>query len=256
METTVGGLRAVEMTFRGIREIDSGNTSYFQSSTLLNTPELGALPQETFRGVAELSKQCITLFELELTQCIEAINYFQGRDFSFKWVSVYMPLKFLEESNAETHLTSLLEDTGVDTSRICFELSQKVLTQGTGKQIRMMENLRNRGYHFMLTDFGGVNCPLMRLSGVPVDYVMLSPENTAYLGAGERAKAAMRSLVDFITRMEAEAIADGVSNIGQVEALFEADCHYIAGPLSGKFSALQYVRKKTDSLVPENKGNG
>ena len=38
--TKVGGLRAVDMKFRGIREFEFGELQFLQSKTKLNTPDL------------------------------------------------------------------------------------------------------------------------------------------------------------------------------------------------------------------------
>ena len=69
-QTDVGGNRAVEMFFRSIREIETGSLAFFQSKTRLNTPGLGILMPENFRDVAELSNQCLSLFELELRRAL------------------------------------------------------------------------------------------------------------------------------------------------------------------------------------------
>ena len=249
LQTDVGGLRAVEMLYRGIREIESGSLAFFQSSTRLNTPGLGTLVQETFRPVAELSKQCISLFELELTQAMEAARKFKERDFYFKWLSVYMPMKYLEERASETKLVSYFDEAGIDSNRVCFELSPTILTEGTAQVSRVIGNLRNRGYHFLISDFGGMGSPLMKLSEFPVDYVILSRELTGYIGKSERSNAALHSVVQFVDGLGADAIADGITNATQAEILFQAECRYVAGPLSGKYTSERYIRKKTESII-------
>ena len=80
-ETKVGGLRAVELYYRGIREFESGETTFLQSKTRLNTPDLGTMMPEAYRKVAELSTQCLTLFDFELQQLTETIKSLQDRDF-------------------------------------------------------------------------------------------------------------------------------------------------------------------------------
>lgn len=242
--TDVGGNRAVEMFYRGIREIETGSVAFFQSKTRLNTPGLGILMPENFRDVAELSNQCLSLFELELLQALEAEKKFKERDFSYKWLSVYMPPNFLIERGAESRLINYIEDFGTDCNKICFEIPLKILLEGTGKHSRMIENLRNRGFHFMLTGFGGNNSPLMKLSEYPVDYVMLSQEVTMYIGKNERSNAAVHSIVEFVGGLGADPIADGISTANQAEALFEAECRYIAGSLAGKYTLERYVRKR------------
>ncbi len=243
-QTDVGGNRAVEMFFRSIREIETGNLAFFQSKTRLNTPGLGILMPENFRDVAELSNQCLSLFELELRQALEAEKKFKERDFFYKWVSVYMPPAYLLERGAEQRMLNYVEDNDTDPNRICFELPLKLLTEGSVKHARVIENLRNRGFHFLLTGFGGSNSPLMKLSEYPVDYVMLSQEVTMYIGKNERSNAAVHSIVEFVGGLGADPIADGISTANQAEALFEADCRYVAGNLAGKYTLERYVRKR------------
>lgn len=247
--TNVGGNRAVEMFFRGIREIESGNVAFFQSKTRLNSPGLGILMPESYRDVAELSKQCLSLFELEMTQALEAAKKFKERDFFYKWLSVYMPPAALIERGAEQKLLNYVESNDTDPNKICFEIPLKILVEGTVKHSRMIENLRNRGFHFMLSGFGGNNSPLMKLSDYSVDYVMLSQEITSYIGKNERSNAAVHSIVSFVDGLGADCIADGISTANQAEAFFEADCRYIAGNLAGKYTLERYVRKRNNNSL-------
>ena len=253
-ETKVGGLRAVELYYRGIREFESGETIFLQSKTRLNTPDLGTMMPETYRKVAELSNQCLTLFDFELQQLTETIKSLQERDFYFRWISVYMPLRFLESKGAQQKLMNVMDETGTDTNRICFEVTPEILLEGTSRHSMMIEQLRNRGFHFMIPDFGGSNTPLMKLAMFPVDYVMMSQEVNGYLGKGDRALSAVSSVVDFIDGMGATAIADGVTNAEQAEQLFQAECRYGAGSLSGKYVAERYLRnkKRKDDVVEED----
>ena len=249
LQKDVGGLRAVEMFYRGIREIETGSVAFFQSRTRLNTPGLGTLIPENFREVAELSNQCLTLFDLELAQGLEAERTFRERDFFFQWISVYMPIRFLLEKGAESKLIRRMEAAGLDTNRMCFELPAKLLTEGSIHHARAIANLRNRGFHFLLTGFGGNNSPLMKLSDFPVDYVMLSQEIISYLGKTDRAASAVKSIVEFVSQLGAEPIADGVANAAQAEALYEAQCRYISGSLAGKYTLERYIRKRSEGYL-------
>lgn len=242
--TRVGGLRAVEMYYRGIREFESGDITFVQSKTRLNTPGMGTLMPETFRKVAELSNQCVSLFELEIKQAIDTIKSLQEKEFYFRWLSLYMPLRYLETKSVQQKLMDLMDETETDTNRLCFELSPELLLNGTNVHSTVIEQLRNRGFHFMLTDFGGINSPLMKLAYFPVDYVMLSQEMISYLGKDERSVSAVSSIVDFIEGMEADVIADGVANLEQAEQLFKARVRFGAGSLAGRYMTERYLRRK------------
>lgn len=242
----VDGVRAVELNYRVIREISSGNPAFYQSQTRLNGPKLGVLMPEAFREVAEMSAQCLNLFALELVQALDAINTFTERELNFGWLSVYMPVWFLKEKRAEKKLLEQCEKFHVATNKLCFELSDKLLAEDDGTAAAAITNMRNRGFHFMLTDFGGNACPMMRLSNFGVDYVMLSPEVANYIGRDERSDSAVKSIIGFVDDMGCEPIADGVFNSRQAEKLHELECTYCAGSLAGKYMAERYVRQRND----------
>lgn len=242
----VGGLRAVELNYRPIREISSGRTFSYQSQTRLNTPKLGVIMPESYRDVAEMSIQCLNLFSLEFTQALEAAGKFTERELAYSWLSVYMPIWFLNEKKAEKKALEMCEKYGVPTNKICFELSERLLAETDGTAAEAIKNMRNRGFHFMLSDFGGDSCPMMRLADFPVDYVLLSPQVANYIGRDERSDSAVKSIIGFVSDMGCEAIADGVSNARQAEMLYEFECSYCTGSLTGKYVLERYVRQKAD----------
>lgn len=244
IQTTVGGMRAVELYYRTIRNIAAGNTAFYQSQTRLNTPGLGVLMPENFRDVSEITQQCINLFELEFFQVMQAISTFNERELLFNWISVYMPAKFLRDIDSEKRIVDASEKLGVHSSQICFALSEKLFEETEPLVADNIKKLRNRGFHFMLMDFGSISSPIMKLSEYEVDYVMLSPELTQYIGKDERSDSAVKSLIDFVSGLGAEPIADGISNVHQAEILYTFDCQYCAGELAGKYMAERYIRRK------------
>jgi len=242
----VDGLRAVELHYRVIRDIASGQIAAYQSQTRLNSPKLGVLTPDKFRDVCEITNQAIRLFYLELIQALEAYKTFTERELTFSWVSVYMPVRFLKEAGAEKTLLEYFSRYDVPTSRICFELSEKLLEETDGRAAQVLQHMRNRGFHFMIVNFGGDTCPMMRLSGFPVDYVLLSPEVANFLGNSERSDNAVKSVVSFVNDIGAEPIADGVYSSRQAETLYTFECSYCAGTLAGKYMTERYVRRKSD----------
>ena len=244
-QTTVGGMRAVELYFRSIKNISAGTTAFYQSQTRLNTPGLGVLMPENFRDVSEITQQCINLFDLELYQALETINTFNERELMFNWLSVYMPAKYLRDVEAENHIVDASEKLNVRTSQICFTLSEKLFEETEPVVADNIKKLRNRGFHFMLTDFGSISSPIMKLSEYEVDFVMLSRELTQYLGKDDRSDSAVKSLIDFVSGLGAEPVADGISNVHQAELLYGFECQYCAGELAGKYMSERYIRRKT-----------
>ena len=157
-----------------------------------------------------------------------------------------MPAEYLRDIRAERNLMEFCKRFEVHTNKVCFALSSKILEEQDGSASTVLRNLRNRGFHFMLMDFGAESCPMMKLSEFNVDYVMISPDVVQFLGKSDRSDSAVKSLIDFIIELDANPIADGVMNSRQAEALFGFNCNYCAGALTGKYVAERYIRRKND----------
>ena len=166
IQTTVGGLRAVEMHYRTIREIASGHTAFYQSQTRLNAPKLGVLTPEKYRDVCEMTNQTSKLFELVLIQALEDCIVFNERELNYGWLSVYMPVRCLKERRTMKMVNEKLALREIPTSKICFELAENLLEETDGEAADTITKMRNLGYHFMLTDFGESSCPMMRPSAL------------------------------------------------------------------------------------------
>jgi len=242
--TTVGGLRAIELQYRIIRDITTGELAFFQSRTQLNTPGLGTLMPENFRQIADMSSQSTELFLLELVQAIQTHQKFIDRELTFDWISVYMPVHYLLQISCDRILMEQCRKYGISYNRLCFALSGKLLLETNGLAARMIRILHGYGFHFMLSDFGTQNCPIMRLTEFPVDYVMLNAEVTHYLSRDQRSHNAAGSVVGFVNEVGAVPIADGVTESHQAEMFYEFGCRYCAGELSGKYMREQHFQNK------------
>ena len=243
LRTTVDGVRAVELQYRPIREISSGRSVFFQSRTQLNTPGLGVLMPEAYRKAAEFSGQCRKLFPLELMQALETVTSYQEKDVIFDWLSVFLPVKVLRDPALESLMVNACDQFDVIPGKICLALPEKVLMESDGIAPHAVGNLRRRGFHVLLMNFGESGCPYLKLSELPADFVMLSPAVTQYLGKGERCDQAVRSVIGFVNDIGSEPVADGVKNSAQASALYEAGCSYCAGPLSGPYLPPDSVAK-------------
>lgn len=239
--TTVDGLRAIELTFRPLRDIASGRSVCYLARTQLNTPGLGTLMPETFRPAAEASGKSSELFSLELLQLAESIRELSESERRFQWVSQEMPMSLLRDRATVALLEKVCEQFSLPSGKFCFAIPEEVLDEPDDKVSKNIEHMRKLGFHVMLTGFGESGCPFIRLSDFLVDYVMLCPSVTLYLGRSERGDQAVHSIVSFINDLECEPVADGVKNSSQAEALYGFGCAYCAGPLSGDYISISQL---------------
>ena len=237
-QTTVDGLRAIELNFRPLRDIATGRSVCYLARTQLNTPGLGTLMPETFRPAAEASGKSGELFSLEMLQLAESIRALDESERQFQWVSQDMPLSLLRDRSAVAGIEKICEQFSLSHGKLCFAVPEETLDEKDDRAAKNIALMRKLGFHVMLTGFGESGCPFIQLSELVVDYVMLCPSLTLSLGKSERSDQAVRSIISFINDLESEPVADGVKNASQAETFYSLGCNYCAGHLSGEYISL------------------
>ena len=243
---TVDGVRAMELLYRPIKNVDDDSVSFYQTQLRLNGPALGVLMPVDFIPVAELTDQCISIFKLAFVQLLQAADKFKTREIDFSWISLYMPLRFLRRVDCVKVVSDLCEKLNVENNKICFEISVAILDERNEAAADNIKNFRKKGFHFLLNSFGDSSGNMMKMADYNFDFVMLSPSIVKSLGGGERADSCVRSLISFVNDLGAEPVAAEVFNNSQLSKLSEFQCLYYTGESAGKFIAERYMRKRNN----------
>lgn len=253
-DTSVSGVRAIELLYRSIKEVTSNDTVFFQSQMRLNAPSMGVLSPARYMAVLEKSPKNLKIFELAFRQLLEAVNKFSERGVQFDWISIYMPVKYLKKSDCVKTITDMCRSALVRNERICFEIPPSVYDEFDETALETMKELRSLDFKFMITGIGG-NAPVLRMGKFPVDYYMLHPMAVNTDPENERDSACLKTLVALINQLDSDAIACDITEHSQIKMLAEAECVYYTGDVSGTFMAERYMRSRGGSSDENNNEN-
>lgn len=245
--TTVDGVRAIEIRYRSIFRTDTRGTAFFQSRMRLNGPNMGVLLPERFLPVLERSDRCAQIFLLSLLQIIKAAEKFTERELDFDWISAVMPLRIFFSKNCVEIITDFMKKINASPDRICFEIPAQVVDERSGQ--KTMQELRKAGFHTMLSGIGAERFPMYKLAELEPEYVVINQNSTRMLGTNELTDTCVKSLISFINSIGAEAIAAGIASADTIDKLYDFDCPYYTadehlGDNSGSFILERYVRRK------------
>lgn len=244
--STVDGVRAVELFYRPIKNTDSGRVTFLQSQTRLNSPVMGTLMPADYLPVAQLSDRCVSIFKLALVQLLQALGKFHEREVDVDWASVFMPARFLRRTEAPRIAADYCDKFGVKYERVCFELSPDVLNETDGTAADNVALMRRQGFHFLLTGFGTEGFKMLKTAEFKVDNIMLDGSVAQVLGKSDRYDTCVNSLLNFVFDLNAEVIADGITDDKQVKQLSGMQCLYYSGENAGKYIAERYVRNRNE----------
>ncbi|MDD6268468.1 MAG: EAL domain-containing protein [Oscillospiraceae bacterium] len=254
LQTTVDGVRAIEIYYRPVKETAGNETVFYQSQIRFNAPSMGVLPPARYAAVLEASPQSVKIFELAFRQFLKALNKFSQRGVQYDWISIAMPVRYLKKPDCVQSVAAMCKSEIMKHERICFEISPSVLEETDGYAASAIKELVDNDFHVMITGIGG-SCPVLKLGDFPADFFMLSPLAATVSSDNAKAFSCAKAVIDLINELGSDAIICDVVEKSQLKELKELECTYYTGKLSGTFMAERYVRARNSDSSDEPEQN-
>ncbi|HSH58332.1 MAG TPA: EAL domain-containing protein [Acidimicrobiales bacterium] len=131
-------------------------------------------------------------------------------------------------------LADALDETGLDPSRLCLELTESVLMENSDQAISTLSALKSLGVQLALDDFGTGYSSLSYLQRFPVDTVKIDRSFVNRLGMDSDGSAIVDAVLRIGDVLNLEVIAEGVETTNQQAELRGLGCHVAQGYLFGK----------------------
>jgi len=149
-------------------------------------------------------------------------------------VSVNISPAWISHDRLPALLRRVLDETGLDPTRLQIELSERVPFGSDGMVRRELARVRAMGVRLALDDFGnGYSC-LGLLGTYPFDQVKLDRQFVQALGRDRRAEAITRSVLQMVQSLGMTSCAEGVETEEQLAFLDAHGCEEIQGYLIGR----------------------
>jgi diguanylate cyclase (GGDEF)-like protein/PAS domain S-box-containing protein len=133
------------------------------------------------------------------------------------------------EESFLTYVVEELERSGVDSGRICFEITETAAISKLDSAIRFISILKTKGCRFILDDFGSGLSSFAYLRDLQVDFLKIDGEFVQNM-MEDRVKRAMVESINQIGHvMGLQTIAEWVENRQTLDALKELGVDYAQG---------------------------
>ncbi len=163
------------------------------------------------------------------------------------WVIKNILLIMQEESSSKIHFSinlsgqsisnlnfmnnciSQLSDSGVDTSRICFEITETAMIENLTNARRSISSLRGLGCKIALDDFGSGLSSFAYLKNLPVDYMKIDGSLIKDIENDQVNISMVKSIIQIGQSMGLETIAEYVENKAILKILDGLGIDYVQG---------------------------
>ncbi|NCO02212.1 MAG: EAL domain-containing protein [Epsilonproteobacteria bacterium] len=201
------------------------------------SPAKGFIPPNVFIPLAEENGFIVELGDWVLKEAISQQLKWKEKGLDIS-IAINIAAKQLLEPTFEYKLTTLLQESQVDTSKITIEITEYLFLENNKNNLRVLNFIHNKGIKIALDDFGTGYSSLSYLKKFPIDILKIdklfmddyhTPEGAIFV----------ETIVKMGQTLKMDIIAEGVEEKGQVEYLRIIDCatyqgYYCSRPLAVK----------------------
>lgn len=232
-------LKKDELTvyYQPIVNARSGEVTVMEALIRWRHPALGLVPPDAFIPLAEKAGLITRISDFVLKRaCVDALNWPDHIR-----VAINLAPGDLRQADLPGKIRKVLIETGLPSSRLELEISERALLSLDTEAKSQLEALSSLGVRLSLDDFGTGFSNLNYLSFFPVTTVKIDKLFSTLALKSPKAQAIFRMMSRLAEELGIELIAEGVETIDQLLLLSNENIFLIQGYLYSKPQPLEDV---------------
>jgi EAL domain-containing protein (putative c-di-GMP-specific phosphodiesterase class I) len=133
------------------------------------------------------------------------------------------------KSDLVAQLEKTISTSDCKPEQIMLEITERDMMTGIDASVETIKELRKRGFHIGIDDFGTGHSSLALLKHLPVDVVKLDRSFIKDITNSERDFAIVNSIITLMKELDLDVIAEGVECVHQADKLRDIGCYYVQG---------------------------
>jgi len=247
--------RQFEVWYQPIYRLQSGKVEGFESVLRWRREDGTVHGFDQLLEVAEDTGLSISLGrETVDTVCRQLCAWSNDLPHSDLTLTVNLTQRQFYHSEMVSQLKTMLAATGVDASRLLFEIDEATLNENPKEAAAILRRMVDCNVRIAIDNFGSSLAPLNHLMRLPVEVVKLDPQLTAVSILAGRQSAILESLIRLGHLLGIQVIAQGIETQAQLDALCSMGCELGQGSLLSAAlepeRALAIAEKSYQGIIP------
>jgi diguanylate cyclase (GGDEF)-like protein/PAS domain S-box-containing protein len=193
-------------------------------------PDLGLVSPAEFLHVLEESGLVVPVGDWVLRMACTQGKIWEDAHSGPPQIAVNLSTRQFNQQNLAGRLAQILDETGLDPSRLELELTESLLTENINVTSAMLNELRmHMGLKLSIDDFGTGYSSLSYLKRFPLDALKLDRSFIRNVTTDSDDAVIVNSVIGLAHDLRLEVIAEGVENEEQLAYLRESGCDRVQG---------------------------
>lgn len=216
-------------------DIDSGKLRGFEALLRWTDEELGEISPSVFVPLAEETGMILTIGKWVIETAVKTLKKWET-DYNFDGVmSVNVSPLQLNQANFIPEFQNLIQESGINPKLLEIEVTEGVMIQNMENVIDKLQSIKDMGIRVSLDDFGTGYSSLNYLQALPLSTLKIDKSFINNITSQDGVQANITSsIINMVSKMGLETIAEGVENKDQLELLKKFNCNIVQGFLRGK----------------------
>ena len=194
-------------------------------------PELGSVLPSVFVPLAEQTGYIVQLDQWLIGRvCADMAELDELGYDDFSMSASLASVHFRNQTIVPTLIEGLNRH-HIDAARLTVTISEKTMMRNFERSSELLEQMRERGVHAWITDFGSGHTPLRFMSRMVVAGLKIDSDYVGAIARGEDASSLVSTVIAMAHSLELTVTATGVENTRQLDILREVGCDFVQGSL-------------------------
>ena len=237
-QTIASGDEALILHYLPEFDIHTGEMLAAEALLRWQHPTRGLLMPGSFIGIVESINLATKLGRVVMRLACAQVRMWDEHGLGRVLLRVNVsPAQLVTEGFADS-VAATLDEFGLDASRLCLEITERVVVRDFDGTRKTFADLKNVGVQIAIDDFGTGYSGLTYLKSLPVDTLKIDKGFVRDLGTNEGDLAIVRSIMALADAFGLDVVAEGVETPAAAKTLLDLGCRRAQGflfsrPLDG-----------------------
>ena len=231
--------RELVVFYQPIVDVRSGRTIGAEALVRWEHPRRGLLAPDDFIPIAETSGLVVPIGRFVLDEACLVTKRWKDAgivDADF-YISVNLSARHLQDHNVLRDVGGALETSGLDATALVLEVTETGLIEDLNPAGSTLGLLKQLGVRIAVDDFGTGYSSLAYLSKFPIDIIKIDKSFVDQMTVTTDGRRMVRAVIDLAHTLGLTALAEGIEDAEQAEALHKLGCplaqgYFYAKPMS------------------------
>jgi EAL domain-containing protein (putative c-di-GMP-specific phosphodiesterase class I) len=210
-------------------ELQSGEIIGVEGLIRWRHPQRGLLAPAEFIPLAEEVGLIVPIGYWVIQQACRDMSELQRRQLPALDVAINLSFKQLQDEKFVSTATRLLQQSGIDTRRFEFELTETAIMVNAEQTYKGMLALSQLGVSFSLDDFGTGYSSFAHIQRLPIAALKIDRGFVRNLPANDDDAIIVKAMINLAHSLQLRVIAEGAENLEQVQFLWQNRCDQVQG---------------------------